>query len=42
MDKTRDIEFWFHLLSMALSFGTNTCESKDFIEKGVVGEALEK
>jgi len=34
MDKTRDIEFCFHLLSMARSFSTNTCELKEFIEEG--------
>lgn len=42
MDKTREIEFCFHPLSMALSFRTNTCASKGFIEKGVAGATLEK
>jgi hypothetical protein len=42
MDRTREIKFCFHLLSMALCFSTNTYESKDFIEKGVAGATLEK
>lgn len=34
MNITREIKSWFHALFIALSFITNTCESKEFIRKG--------